>query len=182
VLQAMNQSYHELVVCGNVTTSFSRTLLFGAFNPPSSLRWDGNRLIASGDGMQMTLEVLADGRVVAGADAAAAVVMARASLALKADVIVKDEKDGAVIAYHMASPAVPVQELADEKRLPWEYVDASASRGEQQVAVTHWDVAYLDGALDGRIEVAVSGGEAPYNASFAYAKSAYADVTLGCSP
>jgi hypothetical protein len=179
VLEAMNQSYHELVVCGGVTTSFTRTLLLGGVRP-DHLRWAGDgRFVTGGDGTQMTIEVLAHGRPI-GSDSFAALLLDRAALELRVDVVVKDEKDGAVIAYHMASPVVPVEELSKTKKLPWQLIDASASRGDQQVSIANWDVVYLDGALDGRIDVKVTGGADAYDASLAYAKAAYADVTLSC--
>ena len=106
-------------------------------------------------------------------DADAAVFAANlGSLEIVGSIFVDDPRDPSLIVYELSNPAQAVVEAFMGQTLSMEMIDAGGGREDlnQTLVATRWDVAYADvaGALDGVIELEVTGGPFDFQATYTY--------------
>lgn len=72
------------------------------------------------------------------------------------------------VTYSLKSGRVDLEAMKDGEPWPYELKDASATRALQTASPTTWDIEFVDGGLDGTIELEVLGGDVEYTVSYTY--------------
>ncbi len=103
---------------------------------------------------------------------------------IRANVDLRDDREGDVIAYDVTTPDMDLVEVAKAAGVDYEINDITGSGETKDQALSSygdgWDVGFVDGNLDGTANFRVTGGDFDYTAKFTYEESKYADVVLEC--
>lgn len=103
------------------------------------------------------------------------------------EIVMDDQRDLAVVQYHIDSPLTPANGLIDgTHNLAYDLQSADAYRSDldQELIVEEWNIEYGDtfGALDGTIDFRVEGGHFDWAGRFTYEESGYPDEDIYCAP
>ena len=78
------------------------------------------------------------------------------------------EMNESIITYSLKTGRIDLKDLHADNEFDYELKSASGARGDQTADPTLWDITFVDGGLEGDVELEVLGGSPEYTVRFTY--------------